>query len=89
MIRPHIRRSPNRADYRVQQEYVLFLACRDRLRKGPCKHGLDEVRKLTGEGDAFEYEAAELLCDAIWPPDSKAQTRSKLKGSTTGWHERP
>ena len=45
------------------------------------------VKRVTGEGDAYEYEAGKLLSDALWPPDWTHHTRSQLKvlDDRLGW----
>ena len=44
---------------------LLFLCCRDKQRENA--YGLwNEVRTLKGTGDAYEFEAADLVYDATW-----------------------
>jgi hypothetical protein len=62
----------------LNKNMLRFLAGRDQQR-GTAYGIWNDVKALTGEGDAYEYEAAELLSDVLWPPDFKGYTRAQLR----------
>ncbi len=64
----------------ANKSMLLFLAARDTREQKDRAYAIwQDVKKLTGDGNEYEYQAATLLRHALDPPNFQAYTRSQLK----------